>query len=202
MNKDLISYALDITSFLIKNTELENIRAIILFGSTARGEATTKSDIDIFVELRQPNKTFQEKINKTKEKFFTTIKYKQYWALLGITNDINILPGTFDEWKELKNSIIRNGITLYGKYDAKPEGKNITIAYWDEIKPNSKRVQFNKKMFGQKQNKKFYQGILQKYNGKKIGKGAIIISTEANKELQELSKKLKTPIKTINAMEY
>src|SRR3990167_7304033 len=38
---------------------------------------------------------------------------------------------------------------------------------WENIKPNSKRVLFNKQMFGYKQNKKFYQGLIQKYNGER-----------------------------------
>ena len=76
------------------------------------------------------------------------------------------------------------------------------IIYWEKIKPNSKRVLFNKKIFGYRQEKKHYEGILQKYNGKKIGKGSIIAPSEAQNELNAILKKLKINAKIIKVLEY
>ncbi len=203
INKLLLSYAEDFTSFLIKNiSDLKNIKNIILFGSTARGEASKESDIDIFFELFTPDNKIQEELNKLKSDFFESARFKQYWSLLDVDNEFNALSGTFEEWKELKNSIIANGILLYGKFSAIPEAKNVMISSWEGIKPNSKRVFFNKKMFGYKQGKRQYFGLLQKYGGNKIGKGVTILPEEAKKELQELFNKFKVKSKTIKMMAY
>ena len=204
MNSKLISYAMDFSSFLIqKIKEKEKIRNIILFGSVSRDEANKKSDIDIFIDLIKEEPKTEKEILDILNKFSDSIKNKNYWRPLGINNEINLIIGVLDKWKELKPSIMSNGVLLYGKFKPEiKEGEHKVFFVWENIKPNSKRVLFNKQMFGYKQNKKFYQGLIQKYNGERIGKGCIIASLENTNVFHNLFKKYKISVKIKKVLEY
>ena len=168
MNK-LLSYASDFTSFLLERAD---VNQIILFGSAARGEADSESDIDLFIEGKAD-------FEKVKEAFFKSKRYKDYWELKGIDNSINIISGSLDDWKDLKNSIISNGIVLYGKYKGMPnKGEHKVMFSWENIKPESKRVLLFKRLLGYTAEGKKYDGLVQKYKGEKISKGSIMAPLE------------------------
>ena len=172
---------MDFTSFLIQNLNqknIEKIKSIILFGSVARGESGRESDVDIFVDLISDNKPFEEQINKISEKFFDSIKFTKYWSLMGIKNEFQVISGKLNDWK-LKNSMPGNSIILYQKYSPKLEkGSNRVVLSWDSNKNNSLRVMLNKTIFGYNYYGKRYKGLLEVYNGKKLGANVIIIPSE------------------------
>lgn len=204
LQNKLIAYAIDFTSFLIQKTEnKEKIKNIILFGSLAREEAEKTSDIDIFIDLLAENKKIEKELLSYLDDFTNSAKYKNYWELFGIKNEIKLTIGKLENWKELRSSIISNGILLYGKF--KPEikgGKHKTFFIWENIKPNSKRVLFNKQLLGYKQGKKFYQGLLQKYDGERLGKGCIVIPLEHSNALHSFFKKYKVTVRIKKVLEY
>lgn len=201
---DLIAYGMDYASFLMqKLKDKSKIKNIILFGSVSRGDANKESDVDIFIDLIGEKKHIEEEIKKTLETFKDSTKYKNYWKLLGIENEINLTIGKLHNWKELKPSIIANGLTLYGKFEPEmKEGEHMTFFIWENIKPNSKRVLFNKQLFGYKQNKKFYMGILQEYEGERLGKGCILVPLGNALVFQNLFKKYKIGVKIKKVLEY
>lgn len=196
MQNKLIAYALDISSFLIQKTKRkEEIKQIILFGSVAREEAEKTSDIDIFIDITKDNEKIKKELNENLDKFMGSTKVKNYWKLLGIENNINLVIGKLSEW-ELESSIIANGITLYGKF--KPEvkkGQHKTLFVWENVKPNNKRVLFNKQLLGYKQNNKQYEGLLQKYNGERLGKGCILTPLEHSVIFHKLFKKYRISVR-------
>lgn len=203
MKSKLIAYAIDFTSYLIQKTKnKDKIKNIILFGSVAREDAGPESDVDLFIDVLDEKKNGQE-IRRIQENFIGSSKYRNYWKPLGIENEIKLTIGNLKKWEDLKPSIISNGIVLYGKF--KPEtndGKHQTFFIWENIKPNSKRVLFNKQLIGYKQNKKFYPGFLQKYEGKRLGKGCIVVPLEHAKVFQNLFKKYKATVKIKKVLEY
>jgi len=203
MNSELISYALDFASFIIqKIKEKEKIKNIILFGSTAREEATPESDIDLFIDTIN-NAKIENKLNKCLDDFQDSTKYKNYWKPLGIENKIKLTIGQLDKWKELKPSITSNGILIYGKFKPETtEGKHKIFLIWENISPNSKRVLFNKQLFGYKQQGKFYQGLLQKYSGERLGKGCIMVPLEHSNLFHKLFKKHKISVKIKKSLVY
>ncbi|MFH1592819.1 MAG: nucleotidyltransferase domain-containing protein [Candidatus Woesearchaeota archaeon] len=204
MKSKLIAYAIDFTSFLIqKIKEKERIRNIILFGSVSREEAETTSDIDIFIDTTKENIELEKEIKEHLSDFLKSTKYKNYWKMLGIKNEIKLKVGELNKWKGLKPSIVSNGILLYGKF--KPEiksGKHKTFFIWENIKPNSKRVLFNKQLLGYKQKGKFYQGLIQKYKGERLGKGCIVVDLEYANIFHKLFKKYKATVKIKKVYEY
>ena len=203
MNSKLIAYSLDFVSFLIQKTKnKESIKNIILFGSVAREEAGKDSDIDIFIDLIKENKLIEQELSDILDDFLDSAKYKNYWNLLGIKNEIKLMFGELDKW-DLKQSLIANGFVLYGKYNPEiKNGKHKVFFIWENVKPNSKRVLFNKQLFGYKQKKKFYSGLIQKYKAEKLGKGCIIIDSDHSNILHRLFKKYKITVKIKKVLEY
>lgn len=86
----------------------DNVLAVVLFGSLAKGEATPASDADILILLRESKKRFTDRIpNFLPER-------------IGISSDI--FPYTIDEFRALlrenrgmAKEISENGIALYQK---------------------------------------------------------------------------------------
>jgi len=153
---------MDFASFLIQKIKnIDNINNIILFGSVAREEADKTSDIDIFIDVVKENAELENEVNSHLQNFLDSAKYRNYWKMLGIENEIKLTIGKLGKWTELKPAIISNGMILYGKFkpDVK-DGLHVVYFIWENIKPNSKRVLFNKQLLGYKQNKKFYQGFI------------------------------------------
>jgi|WetSurMetagenome_2_1015567.scaffolds.fasta_scaffold87097_2 predicted nucleotidyltransferase len=202
---ELISYAMDFSSFLIQNfkeKERDCINRIILFGSAARDEADRNSDVDIFIDVMKNAKPLKETIKKMKERFFDSAKFKNYWNLFGIKNEINFIIGNLEEW-ELKDSMIGSSITLYEKYSPKlTEGENKIILSWGAVKNSSKRVMLSKKLFGYFYYGKKYKGILETYLGYKIGSNVIIIPAEQLSLFLKEFKKFKITVKIKRIFEY
>lgn len=201
---DLIAYSIDFTSFLIqKLKDKSKIKSVILFGSISREEAGKNSDVDIFIDLVNEDKHLESEAKKILERFKDSAKYKNYWKLLGVDNEINLKVGRLDDWEELKPSIISNGLILYGKFKTQiKEGRHKTFFIWENIRPNTKRVLFNKQLFGYKQNKKFYLGVLQKYGGERLGKGCILTPLEQALVFSKLFRKYKISVKIKKVLEY
>lgn len=200
---ELISYASDFVSFLIQNLkEIESIKAIILFGSAARGEATKESDVDIFIDIVDKEESISKKVNEIKDKFFSSVKFKSYWKVLGTKNEISIIIGHLERWK-LKDSMLGNAVILYQKYAPKIDGgKSKAILSWGNIKPDSKRVMLNRKIFGYNYYGKFYKGIIERYNGKKLGANVVMIDIEGLNSIVKIFKNFKTAAKILRVFEY
>jgi hypothetical protein len=202
MIKPLLPYSIDFISFLLQNTrDKESIERIILFGSVARNEFDKDSDIDLFIDT--PDENIKKEIEKCYHDFQNSSKYKNYWKLLGISNEIKFAVGKFDEWKSLQPSILSDGIILYGKFTSPiKEGRYKTFFIWENIKPNSKRVLLNKQLFGYMANGKFYSGLLEKYEGEKLGKGIIIVPLKYSSIVHSFFKKNKIAVKIKQVLDY
>lgn len=204
MASNLIAYAMDAASFLFQKTkEKEKIKQIILFGSVSREDAGQKSDIDIFIDIVKEDKGIEQDLKKQISAFFSSAKYQNYWKPLGVEQEIRLTVGVLSQWKDLQPSIIANGIVLYGKYkEIDVEGKHQTLFAWENIKPNAKRVLVNKQLFGHIAKGRWYDGLLQKYGGKRLGKGCILIPLEHSAVFHKLFKKNSIQVKIKKIIEY
>jgi len=192
---ELIAYAIDFASYLIsKETE---INRIILHGSVARGDFDEESDIDIFTDVIRYDRRIEKKINNITNDYYKTKKFKE-WELKGIKNTFSLIVGSLDneEWKDLKRSIINTGIILYGKYKGEAEKiKQYTLFSFENIKPDKKRVAVFRKLFGFKLKNKSYPGIIEKYKGISVGKGAVLVPIESVNELKRYFQEKKISVK-------
>ncbi len=206
-NNVLMAYAQDFVSFLVERINQDEIKRIILFGSVARNEASEESDIDIFIDIigsKKPTaRNAKNNIKKITEEFMKSKRYTGYWLLKGIKNEIKPIVGNLDDWQELKNSMISNGILLYGKFEETPiKAIHKTLLYWENVKPESKRVLLSKRLFGYTKGKKSYGGLIQKYEGERVGKGTIAVPSESLKIFLELFKDMKVTVKIKKILEY
>jgi predicted nucleotidyltransferase len=202
-NKILLAYAADFVSFLIERIDIDNIKRIILFGSVARDEASGESDVDLFIDIIGNRKSIIQDIKKIKEIFLASIRYQNYWLLKNIKNEIKPLIGKLDEWEELKNSIISNGVVLYGKFEEMPKGAvHKTLLSWENVKPESKRVLLSKRLFGYKQGKKEFEGLIQKYSAERIGKGLMAVPSANEKIFLKLFRDMKVTARIRKIIEY
>lgn len=181
-----MSLALNFTSFIVSRVDIDQI---ILFGSVAADNFDKESDIDLFIETDKKN---QKKIVALYELYKKTKEYEKF-KLEGINNEISIKCGKLEEWKDLKRSIISNGIVLYGKYTGKPEKLNHKVLFILDLRKLSraKKVGIWRKIYGYKQKvgKKIYvsEGVIEK----KIGRGAFITGVERIEKIKDYLKKSK-----------
>ena len=190
MNYKLLAYAQDFSSFLMQNIkEADKITKIILFGSTSRGESEKNSDIDIFIET---DEKLEQKINEIKDKFYDSLKFKKYWELLGIKNEINLSVGNLKDWGDLKRSLISDGIILFGKYINKIKTKPYVLFSITQGNNRNKNISAWRELYGysQKTSKKTYSnpGIIKEYNGQKLARGVFIIPIDNSNKLANFLK--------------
>jgi len=188
MKNDLIAYSASMSAYLLER--LDNIRSIILFGSASRGDATSASDVDIFIDTVSGSK---KQINKIIDAFHHSQNHKN-WSMKGVKNQFSVIIGDLEsrEWSDLKRSIITDGIVLFGKYKSKPEKlKHHMLFSYYNIEDAKRRVKLHRKLFGYKLGKREYTGIVIKINGIRHGKGTFSVPIEHYKEINEIFKELK-----------
>jgi predicted nucleotidyltransferase len=103
-------FLMQIARNFTKKLDKTNITSVIIFGSVARGEATTMSDIDLLIIFEKNHKIVEKKVSKLTDKY--------------LEQDVNISPIFFSK-KEIKKMIKRydsfalrvqeEGKVLFGK---------------------------------------------------------------------------------------
>ena len=194
----LKQYASYFVSYLLNNAKgVDNIERIILYGSVARDEGTGESDIDLFIDVKKKTKKFENEIKDVLEKFYES-REASLFKLKGISNDFDIKIGDLKEWKDLHKSIASTGVVLYGPYELRgkiSDAKQFVIIFWDEIGKN--RGAFLNKLYGFKAGDKYYEGLLEKYDGRKLGKSCIMLPVQYKKEIFKLLEKYEVKAKVL-----
>src|SRR3989338_6350390 len=197
---NLKSYASYFISYILDNLkETENIERIILFGSVAKEEATKESDIDIFIEPKRKNINIEKEIKSLEESFYKS-RESSLFKIRDIENKFSIKIGKLKDWKDLHRSIASTGITLYGTYEAKetPAGlRHQIIIFWEKIGKN--RGSFLNKLYGFNVKGKHYAGLIEKLEGKKLGKSCILLPIKNKETIFKLIKKHEVKAKIIEA---
>ena len=168
---------------------IEDIRAVILYGSFARKEATSRSDIDLFI-LTTEKKTEKEIEDK----------------IIRIESEVgrNIQP-TIRTLKELEKTdsgllqnIFQEGRILYLK-----EPTDIPSSMLLEQKPQliysfqlsnlsqNKKAKFNNDFYGRKKEKYSYKGILQEIGGQKLSAGCVLVPHAKKQKIEKFFKQFK-----------
>ncbi len=194
----LKKYAISAVNYVLNNLDnklFDNINQVIIFGSVARGNADKESDVDVFFDAP---KKYEKKIKDLINDFYTSRKGLLFKAE-NISNDIHSIIGKLEDWKDLHKSIASEGIVVYGPYMGKAPGdlKNSFIISWENLDIKN-RGAFLNKVYGYSVGEKKYEGLINKWNAKKIGKSAILLPAQYKKKFMKILDKYKVDYRIIS----
>ncbi|MBU4374197.1 MAG: nucleotidyltransferase domain-containing protein [Euryarchaeota archaeon] len=195
MNKhELIAYAMDFCSFLLRSEIVGDIDRIILFGSVARGDFDNESDIDLFIDTER-----RKKVDETAKKVlksFEMSEVNEKWRLKGLKNALSLKIGEIEKW-ELYRSVISSGILLYGRFEEMPKGAkyySLFVLNFSKMDRN-KKIKIWRELYGYKQKigEKLFvsKGLLEEVLGKKIQRSVIAVPAENKKKILDFIKRKK-----------
>lgn len=162
-------------------SDIEEVKVIILYGGFARGEITPRSDIDLFILV---SRNIRDKIES---------------KIIELENRIHkSIQPTIRTEKQLKatDSGLLQNIFQEGKILFLREYFNFPVAFLLEQKPfviykfdishlkQNKKAEFNRELYGYKDKKYVYQGLLQKIDGSKLSSGCILIPFDGKKHVE------------------
>lgn len=193
MNRyELIAYAMDFCSFLLKSEMANEIKKIILFGSVARGDFDSESDIDIFIDTEKEKAV--DNAAKKRLKAFEKSEIFEKWMLKGLKNPLSIKAGKLEKW-DIYRSVISSGILLYGKFEEMPEGAKYYSMFVLDFgrMDRKKKIKLWRELYGYKQKvggKTFVsKGLLEELSGKKIERSVIAVPAENKSSIIEFIRK-------------
>lgn len=165
--------------------QIKSLQAVVLFGSYARGDADSRSDIDLLL------------IFDTKEDVKRANK-----EVLDVLDEFHSLPLVFSRRgkEEIADdlsffyNVFREGYVLYKRPDAELLPAAIardkqSIIYCYELAPLSheQKLRFNSVLSSRVIKKKYrYSGLLERVRGEKLGGGAILVPANAEREIDAL----------------
>lgn len=202
--KDILSYIYDFISQISENGIIfDEMKSIILFGSIARGDFDKKSDIDLFLDIKneQYEKKVQEQIKKELRIF--EIHCEKSWHIKGIRFPLKIIVGNIQNtrWENLKKEIESYGIVLYGELQNTAfllHHHALLIFDIGHLHQNQKMALL-RELYGYSttKEKKVYttQGIVEKLNGTKVGTNVLLLPFEHVSEIRTFFRKHKTSCK-------
>jgi predicted nucleotidyltransferase len=200
-SSEIIPYAMDFASFVLEQIPdkmKENIRSIVLFGSGARGEHRKSSDVDIFIEVSRGVEALESEIEKAAERFYGSIRYRNYWRLKGFQYIFSCKVGDERSWRNLYPALMADGIMLYGKYCTQEDlGKRSALFTWENIRSSGMRVNLHRSLHGYKVRGKAYPGLLERYHGVRLTKGTILVPLEHHLKFREFFDRLGVPVKEL-----
>lgn len=170
-------------------SSIDDVRAIILYGSHARKEATTRSDIDLLILTTKPATTqqIQETIIKLENETGATIQ--------PTIRTVKQLPKTDTG---LLQNIFQEGRLLYLKEPAEIPTATILqqkpyLIYTFQITnlDQKQKAKFNTELYGRTKGKYQYTGLLQELGGQKLSAGCITIPVNQKQQIEKYFQKNK-----------
>ena len=172
-----------------KLCKIEDVKAVILYGSLARGELTSRSDIDLFI-LTTDDKTQKEVQDKVIE-LESEIGRNIQPTIRTITElqktDTGLLQNIFQEGKILylkEPSDIPSAILLKQK-------PYLIYSFQISSLAQKDKVRFNRQFYQQTRKEYKYKGFLQKIGGQKLSAGCIMIPYKQKEKIEKFFKKFK-----------
>lgn len=170
-------------------SKIEDVKAVILYGSLARGEFTSRSDVDLFI-LTTKDKTQKEIHDKVIE-LESEIGRNIQPTIRTITElqktDTGLLQNIFQEGKILylrEPSDIPSAILLQQK-------PYLIYSFQISSLPQKEKARFNRQLYEQTRKRYKYKGLLQEIGGQKLSAGCVIIPYEQKEKIEKFFKKFK-----------
>lgn len=170
-------------------SKIPEISAIVLYGSFARGENTSRSDIDLLILT-------------TKEEIQKEIQDKIIELEGAIDRSIQPTIRSFSELKKTDSGLLQN-IFMEGRVLYLKEPAEIPSALLLQQKPylvysfklnnldQKEKARFNRSFYEQKRKGYKYKGLLDELGGKKLSPGCVLIPVDEKGKIEKFFKKFK-----------
>ncbi len=174
---------------------IEDIRAIILYGSFARKEATSRSDIDLFILTteKKTEKEIEDKIIRIESEVGRNIQPTIRTLKELEKTDSGLLQNIFQEGKVLflrEPADIPSAILLQQK-------PYLIYTFQISSLPQKDKVRFNRQFYEQTRKGYKYKGLLQAIGGQKLSAGCVMIPYEQKEKIEKFFKKFKVKFLSI-----
>ncbi len=164
-------------------SEIHEISVVILYGSFARGENTSRSDIDLLILT-------------TKEKIQKEIQDKIIEVEAAIDHSIQPTIRSFSDLKKTDSGLLQN-IFMEGKVLYLREPAEIPSALLLQQKPylvysfklnkldQKEKAKFNRSFYEQQQKGYKYKGLLDELGGKKLSPGCVLVPVSQKNKIEK-----------------
>ncbi|MBU4140663.1 MAG: nucleotidyltransferase domain-containing protein [Candidatus Omnitrophica bacterium] len=170
-------------------SKIEDVKAVILYGSLARGEFTSRSDIDLFI-LTTDDKTqkeVQDKVIKLESEIGRNIQPTIRTIVELQKTDTGLLQNIFQEGKILylkEPSDIPSAILLQQK-------PFLIYSFQISSLLQKDKARFNRQLYEQTRKGYKYKGLLQDIGGQKLSSGCVMIPYKQKENIEKFFKKFK-----------
>lgn len=168
---------------------IEDIRAIILYGSFARKEATSRSDIDLFILTaeKKTEKEIEDKIIRIESEIGRNIQPTIRTLKELEKTDSGLLQNIFQEGKIL---YLKEPTDIPSSMLLEQKPQLIYLFQLSDLSQNEK-AKFNNEFYGRKKEKYSYKGMLQEIGGQKLSAGCVMIPYEQKDKIEKFFRKFK-----------
>ena len=170
-------------------SKIEDVNAIILYGSLARGEFTSRSDVDLFILTTEykTQKEIHDKVIELESEIGRNIQPTIRTLAELQKTDTGLLQNIFQEGKILylrEPSDIPSAILLQQK-------PYLIYSFQISSLLQKEKVRFNRQLYEQTREGYKYKGLLQKIGGQKLSAGCIMMPYEQKEKIEKFFKKFK-----------
>lgn len=169
-----------------KLSKVEDVKSVILYGSLARGEFTSRSDIDLFI-LTTKDKTqieIHDKVIELEPEIGRNIQPTIRTSAELQKTDTGLLQNIFQEGKILylkEPYDIPSAILLQQK-------PYLIYSFQISSLPQKDKARFNRQLYEQKRKGYKYKGLLQEIGGQKLSAGCVMMPYEQKKKIEKFFK--------------
>lgn len=168
---------------------IEDVKAVILYGSLAREEFTSRSDIDLFILTTEDKtrKEMQDKIIELESEIGKNIQPTIRSISELQETDTGLLQNIFQEGKILylrEPSDIPSAILLKQK-------PYLIYSFQISSLTQKDKARFNRHLYEQIRKDYKYKGLLRKIGGQKLSSGCVIIPHMQKEKIEKFFKKFK-----------
>jgi predicted nucleotidyltransferase len=170
-------------------SKIEDVKAVILYGSLARGEFTSRSDVDLFI-LTTEDKTqteIQDKVIELESEIGRNIQPTIRTIVELQKTDTGLLQNIFQEGKILylrEPSDIPSAILLQQK-------PYLIYSFQISSLLQKEKARFNRQLYEQTRKEYKYKGLLQEIGGQRLSAGCVMIPYEQKEKIEKFFKKFK-----------